>query len=341
MLGVVTTQHWGCPARTPQGERTRGDAAAAHGGDGRLPRRARLGRHDHDRRQPSAPVSSRGAQLHHFPSKQDLVVAAVEHLTERRRDEMRASRRRPARGAAHARGARHPVDAVHLAGVLRRAGAVGRGPHGRGVARSRSGRWSAASAARRTRTRVELLGVDESRGDNRPARAGHPRPAARPRPRRLAHRRQQAPRRRPRRLGRPSSSDELEIALMTRRPRHRPGRPRRRERSARLVGRRRSTPTTGRPSRRPRAGPSPTRSRTCTGPTRRRSRRSPTPSAFDERLKLAAAEPDRLRRRRHRARWRWSRRRAAGRLARGPRRARRGAARRARTARRSRGSARR
>jgi AcrR family transcriptional regulator len=28
---------------------------------------------------------SRGAQLHHFPSKQELVVAAVEHLSERRR----------------------------------------------------------------------------------------------------------------------------------------------------------------------------------------------------------------------------------------------------------------
>jgi AcrR family transcriptional regulator len=34
---------------------------------------------------------SRGAQLHHFPSKQDLVVAAVGHLTERRRDDMRAA----------------------------------------------------------------------------------------------------------------------------------------------------------------------------------------------------------------------------------------------------------
>ena len=31
---------------------------------------------------------SRGAQLHHFPSKQALVVAAVEHLTERRRHAM-------------------------------------------------------------------------------------------------------------------------------------------------------------------------------------------------------------------------------------------------------------
>jgi AcrR family transcriptional regulator len=34
---------------------------------------------------------SRGAQLHHFPSKQALVIAAVEHLTERRRDEMAAT----------------------------------------------------------------------------------------------------------------------------------------------------------------------------------------------------------------------------------------------------------
>ncbi|MCW2840205.1 MAG: TetR family transcriptional regulator [Aeromicrobium sp.] len=34
---------------------------------------------------------SRGAQLHHFPSKQALVVAAVEHLTDRRRDEMSGS----------------------------------------------------------------------------------------------------------------------------------------------------------------------------------------------------------------------------------------------------------
>ena len=34
---------------------------------------------------------SRGAQLHHFPSKQELVVAAVEHLSERRREVIAAS----------------------------------------------------------------------------------------------------------------------------------------------------------------------------------------------------------------------------------------------------------
>lgn len=31
---------------------------------------------------------SRGAQLHHFPSKQDLVIAAVEHLTQIRHEEL-------------------------------------------------------------------------------------------------------------------------------------------------------------------------------------------------------------------------------------------------------------
>ena len=34
---------------------------------------------------------SRGAQLHHFPTKADLVLAAVEHLSEARREELRAA----------------------------------------------------------------------------------------------------------------------------------------------------------------------------------------------------------------------------------------------------------
>jgi AcrR family transcriptional regulator len=39
---------------------------------------------------------SRGAQLHHFPTKNDLVVAAVEHLSELRGEELReASRQLP------------------------------------------------------------------------------------------------------------------------------------------------------------------------------------------------------------------------------------------------------
>lgn len=43
---------------------------------------------------------SRGAQLHHFPTKNDLVVAAVEHLTELRGAELLASLSEPGEVAA-------------------------------------------------------------------------------------------------------------------------------------------------------------------------------------------------------------------------------------------------
>ena len=46
---------------------------------------------------------SRGAQLHHFPTKNDLVVAAVEHLTERRGLELERAVGRLPRGAGRTR----------------------------------------------------------------------------------------------------------------------------------------------------------------------------------------------------------------------------------------------
>lgn len=46
---------------------------------------------------------SRGAQLHHFPSKNDLVVAAVEHLTDVRRSELAAAARALPSGARRTR----------------------------------------------------------------------------------------------------------------------------------------------------------------------------------------------------------------------------------------------
>ncbi|MGA8847651.1 MAG: helix-turn-helix domain-containing protein [Nocardioides sp.] len=46
---------------------------------------------------------SRGAQLHHFPTKNDLVVAAVEHLTVVRGAELAAAAARLPRGARRAR----------------------------------------------------------------------------------------------------------------------------------------------------------------------------------------------------------------------------------------------
>ena len=46
---------------------------------------------------------SRGAQLHHFPTKNDLVVAAVRHLTERRGADLRAAVRRVPAGPTRTR----------------------------------------------------------------------------------------------------------------------------------------------------------------------------------------------------------------------------------------------
>ena len=46
---------------------------------------------------------SRGAQLHHFPTKNDLVVAAVEHLTEKRGAELAAASRKLPTGAKRTR----------------------------------------------------------------------------------------------------------------------------------------------------------------------------------------------------------------------------------------------
>lgn len=109
---------------------------------------------------------SRGAQLHHFPSKKALVVAAVEHLTDRRRDEMRRTAESLTdpgriRGALEILAA-HFVSPVFFAAlelwVAARTDAdllESVGPLER-----RIGRETHAYA-------VELLGVDESRGDNR------------------------------------------------------------------------------------------------------------------------------------------------------------------------------
>ncbi|HWJ81261.1 MAG TPA: TetR/AcrR family transcriptional regulator [Nocardioides sp.] len=53
---------------------------------------------------------SRGAQLHHFPTKTDLVVATVEHVTERRGEELLAA------AATLPRGAKRTHAVVHMLG---------------------------------------------------------------------------------------------------------------------------------------------------------------------------------------------------------------------------------
>ena len=90
------------PARVPQEERTRVmrqrlleatvDCLVEHGWSGTsttlVSQRAGV---------------SRGAQLHHFPTKDDLVLAAVEHLTERRGEELREAARDLPRGKRRTR----------------------------------------------------------------------------------------------------------------------------------------------------------------------------------------------------------------------------------------------
>ena len=109
---------------------------------------------------------SRGAQLHHFPSKQALVVAAVEHLTDRRRDDMR----RHAEGLPEddrIRGVLEILAAQFVSPVFFAAlelWVAARTDTGLresvGPLERRIGRETHAYA-------VELLGIDESRGDNR------------------------------------------------------------------------------------------------------------------------------------------------------------------------------
>ncbi|HUP99489.1 MAG TPA: TetR/AcrR family transcriptional regulator [Aeromicrobium sp.] len=109
---------------------------------------------------------SRGAQLHHFPTKQDLVVSAVGHLMDRRREELHAKLPElPVEGRVRAAlelvstqftsavffaalelwvAARSDAELLKEVAPLERA--VGRETHAHAV---------------------EILGIDESRGNNR------------------------------------------------------------------------------------------------------------------------------------------------------------------------------
>jgi AcrR family transcriptional regulator len=109
---------------------------------------------------------SRGAQLHHFPSKQTLVVAAVEHLTDRRRDDMRRhaqalTEHDRIRGVLEILAAQF-VSPVFFAALELWVAARTDADLRESVAplERRIGRETHAYA-------VELLDIDESRGDNR------------------------------------------------------------------------------------------------------------------------------------------------------------------------------
>ena len=118
----------------------------------------------------SGPGVSRGAQLHHFPTKNDLVVAAVEHLTEVRGGRARGRRRAAAdRAAADPRGARMLGDHFTVTGLHRRARAVGRRPHRRDPAR---GGRAARAAGRPRDAPADRRAARRRRVPARRARAG-------------------------------------------------------------------------------------------------------------------------------------------------------------------------
>ena len=137
---------------------------------------------------------SRGAQLHHFPTKNDLVVAAVEHLTE-------------VRGAELAAAAEHAADRADGAPARCCRCSATTSPRRSSPPRSSCGsRPAPTSAARRGRAAGAAGRPRDAPADRRAARrrrvaarrpragAGHPRPGPRPRPGQHDHRRRPPPR---------------------------------------------------------------------------------------------------------------------------------------------------
>ena len=109
---------------------------------------------------------SRGAQLHHFPSKQALVVAAVEHLTDRRRVEMR--RQEEALGEpGRIRGVLEILAAQFVSPVFFAALELWVAARTDDELRASVGPLE-RRIGRETHTyAVELLGIDQTRADNR------------------------------------------------------------------------------------------------------------------------------------------------------------------------------
>jgi AcrR family transcriptional regulator len=162
----MTTHATGAPpARTPQGERTR--AMRGRLLEATVECLVELGWAGTTTTVVSERAGvSRGAQLHHFPSKQDLVVAAVEYLSQRRRDDMVAAaadlpekdRTRAVLDVLAAQFVSPVFFAALELWVAARTDAELRAAVG--PLERRIGRETHVYA-------LELFGVDESRGDNR------------------------------------------------------------------------------------------------------------------------------------------------------------------------------
>ena len=110
---------------------------------------------------------SRGAQLHHFPTKDALVLAAVEHLSEVRREELRAAAADLPTGRRRTRAVLEML-AMHFTGSVFAAAlelwVAARTDAG---LREAVGPLEQRIGRETHRSTVELLGVDESQPDTR------------------------------------------------------------------------------------------------------------------------------------------------------------------------------
>lgn len=111
---------------------------------------------------------SRGAQLHHFPSKQDLVVAAVEHLTQIRHEELeRTAEELPAHGHGRTRAVLDALSGQFTGPLFFAALELWVAARTDPVLLEAVGPLERRVGRETHKYAVELLNVDESIGDNR------------------------------------------------------------------------------------------------------------------------------------------------------------------------------
>ena len=106
---------------------------------------------------------SRGAQLHHFPTKNDLVLAAVEHLSDARRDELRAAAADLPRGRRRTRAVLDMLGTHFTGAVFTAALELWVAARTDPALREAVGPLEQRIDRETHRSTVELLGVDESR----------------------------------------------------------------------------------------------------------------------------------------------------------------------------------
>ena len=109
---------------------------------------------------------SRGAQLHHFPTKQDLVISAVSFLMDRRREELHGGLAHlPKRGRVRA--ALDLVSAQFTSPVFMAALELWVAARSDEELRKAVGPLERAVGRETHKHAVEILDIDESRGNNR------------------------------------------------------------------------------------------------------------------------------------------------------------------------------